>query len=562
MLEDLLQSRRDTRHFTNELVPDEVLERALRAGHLAPSVGLTDATRYFVIRAAEIKQEVKTLFHQYNQKAYELIESEQKKADYQALKLEAITDAPIGLVVCYDRSVLNEFTIGTIASNETLKASAVCAVQNIWLSLTEQGYSMGWVSILNYHQFKKILNLPPEVEALGYFCVGKPATDYNQQPMLQQMGWKTKSEKPVVKEIDTLVKPAAEELDAIKALSSNADTEALAIQLRACIDGKTKPLGSLGMLEELALQIGKVFGTLKPELKLPHLVVFAADHGIAQHGVSAYPQEVTRQMVSNFLEGGAAINVFCRQHGINLKIADAGVNYDFPPNADIIDSRVARGTQSFLHTAAMSASEMELCLAKGAAVVSKIAEQGSNIIGFGEMGIGNTSSASVLMSLVCNIPLADCIGKGTGVNPEQLVKKQEILKLALSGYKGDNNIKQLMAHFGGFEIIQIAGAIVEAKRKNMLILIDGFICTVAYLCALHMDQNVVKNAIFCHQSDEQGHRLLLEKLNAKPLLQLNMRLGEGTGCALAFPLVVSAVNFLRDMASFESASVSNHKTTV
>jgi len=563
MLEDLLKLRRDTRHFTADLVPDEVLDRALLAGHLAPSVGLTDATRYFVIRTAEIKQEVKTLFNQYNHKAYELIESEQQKADYQALKLEAITDAPIGLVVCYDRSVLNEFTIGTIASNETLKASAVCAVQNIWLSLTEQGYSMGWVSILNYHQFKKILNLPPEIEALGYFCVGKPATDYNQQPMLQQMGWKTKSEKPVVTEIDTLVKPVVKEDDAVeKNCASVPDTEDIAIQLKACIDGKTKPPGSLGMLEELALQIGKVLGSLKPELKLPHLVVFAADHGIAQHGVSAYPQEVTRQMVSNFLEGGAAINVFCRQHGIILKIADAGVNYDFPPNAGIIDSRVARGTQSFLHAAAMSADEMELCLAKGAAVVASIAEQGCNIIGFGEMGIGNTSSASVLMSSICNIPLADCIGKGTGVNQEQLLKKQEILQMALSAYKGDREIKQLMAHFGGFEILQITGAIVEAKRRNMLILIDGFICTVAYLCAMQMDQDVVKNAVFCHQSDEQGHRLLLDKLNAKPLLQLNLRLGEGTGCALAFPLVASAVDFLRDMASFESAAVSNRGASV
>lgn len=555
MLEDLLKSRRDTRHFTNEPVPDEVLEKALQAGHLAPSVGLTDATRYYVIRSAEVKQAIKQLFDSYNRKAEELIESERQRSAYQDLKLEGITDAPLGLVVCYDRSVLNEFTIGTVASNDTIKSSAVCAVQNIWLSLTEQGYSMGWVSILNYHHFKKILDLPDHIEPLGYFCVGKPATDYGQQPMLQQLGWKNKSANPIVTELHTICSAVVHE-------SSNAAKDVpdhLSTQLRAAIDGKTKPAGSLGMLEDLAMQIGSVLGTLKPRITAPHLVVFAADHGIAHHGVSAYPQEVTRQMVSNFLDGGAAINVFCRQHDINLKVVDAGVNYDFAGNADLTVHKIAKGTQSFLYAAAMSADELELCLQKGAEVVAAIAAAGSNIIGFGEMGIGNTSSAAVLMHLLCELPLQDCVGRGTGLKDEQLNKKQEILQLAISRYQGSRHPKELMAYFGGFEIMQIAGAMLEAKKKNMLILIDGFICTVAYLCAFKLDPELKSNAVFCHQSDEQGHRLLLKQLEANPLLQLNLRLGEGTGCALAFPLLKSAVNFLNDMASFESADVSKSR---
>jgi nicotinate-nucleotide--dimethylbenzimidazole phosphoribosyltransferase len=583
MLEELLKLRRDTRHFTNEPVPDAVLEKALKAGHMAPSVGLTDATRYYVIRSEEVKQAIKQLFNSYNHKAEELITTEQQRSAYQALKLEGITEAPLGLVVCYDRSVLNEFTIGTIASNDTIKSSAVCAVQNIWLSLTEQGYSLGWVSILNYHQFKKILNLPDEIEPLGYFCVGKPATDYDKQPMLQQLGWKSKSAGPVVTEVDTLNKPvvtekksgystAITEIDLLHTLGVsekkpsymiNAHTDVttahqirLNTQLRAAIDGKTKPVGSLGLLEDLALQIGSILGNLNPEIRKPHLVVFAADHGIAQHGVSAYPQEVTRQMVNNFLEGGAAINVFCRQHRISLKIVDAGVNYDFPGNAALIVQKIAKGTQSFLYTAAMSLDELELCIQKGAELVAQIADAGSNTIGFGEMGIGNTSSASVLMHLLCNLPLQDCVGKGTGVNEAQLSKKQEILQLAISRYQGSHELKQLMAYFGGFEILQIAGAMLEAKRRNMLIMVDGFICTVAYLCAFKLDPELKSNAIFCHQSDERGHSLLLDHLGASTLLQLNLRLGEGTGCALAFPLLQSAVDFLNDMASFESADVS------
>jgi len=312
----------------------------------------------------------------------------------------------------------------------------------------------------------------------------------------------------------------------------------------------------LGMLEELAKQIGSVFGTLTPAIKKPQMIVFAADHGIAQHGVSAYPQEVTRQMVGNFLEGGAAINVFCRQHQIDLQIVDAGVNYDFAPNAQIIDHKIAKGTQSFLHQPAMSADEFTLCLEKGAEVVIKAQEAGCNTIGFGEMGIGNTSSASVLMSVLCGLPLKDCIGAGTGVNSDQLKKKEEILQLAVDRYPGDREPAQLMAYFGGFEIMQMAGAILAARKKNMLILIDGFIGTVAYLCAFKIEESVKSNAIFCHQSDEHGHQLLLTQLDAKPLLQLEMRLGEGTGCALAFPLLQSAVAFLNDMASFEIAQIS------
>jgi nicotinate-nucleotide--dimethylbenzimidazole phosphoribosyltransferase len=201
-LEEIFTSRRDTRHFTSEAVPDEVIKKALQAGHTAPSVGLTDATRYYIIKSAEVKQEIKKLFEEYNQKAYQKINNESQRTIYSSLKLEAIIDAPIGLVICYDRSVLNDFSIGTIASNETLKFSSVCAVQNIWLSLTEQGYSMGWVSILNYYQFKKRLGLSEEIEPLGYFCIGKPATDYEKQPMLQQSKWKDKLKEPIVLEIN------------------------------------------------------------------------------------------------------------------------------------------------------------------------------------------------------------------------------------------------------------------------------------------------------------------------------------------------------------------------
>ncbi|WP_395058420.1 nicotinate-nucleotide--dimethylbenzimidazole phosphoribosyltransferase [Flavobacterium sp.] len=556
-LDEILKSRRDTRHFMNVEVPDVVIEKALQAGYWAPSVGLTDATKYYLIKSAEIKKAIKELFLDYDKKAINLTDNEQQKTQYQALKLEAIEEAPLGLVICYDRSVLNNFTIGTVGSNEAIKFSAVCAAQNIWLSLTEQGYSMGWVSILNYYEFKELLGLPENIEPLGYFCVGKPATNYDNQPMLQQLNWKQKTEIPSVEEIsilhkkDSKIKLVGNKIE--KAISTEFEE---ALQFK--IDNKTKPTGSLGVLEILAKQIATVFQTLEPKITKPNIIVFAADHGIANHGVSAYPQDVTRQMITNFLEGGAAINVFCKQHNIQLSIVDSGVNYDFSTNSNLISAKIAKGTQSFLHGAAMSATELDLCFAKGSEIVNAIAKTGSNCIGFGEMGIGNTSTASVLMSVILGLPIEDCVGKGTGVDDEKLLFKNEILRRAIGNYKGSDDLNSKLVYFGGFEIIQMAGGMLEAYNNNMLILVDGFICSIAFLIAFKNNPEIIKNAIFCHQSAEQAHIKLLNYLNARAILQLDLRLGEGTGCAIAFPIIQSAVEFLNEMASFESAGVSQN----
>jgi nicotinate-nucleotide--dimethylbenzimidazole phosphoribosyltransferase len=560
-LDKIIKSRRDTRHFTTDAVPDEVIKKALQAGHHAPSVGLTDATRYYLIKSDEIKKAIKDLFLDYDQKAANLTDDEFQKSQYKSLKLEAIEEAPLGLVICYDRSVLNNFTIGTVGSNEAIKFSAVCAAQNIWLSLTEQGYSMGWVSILNYYQFKQLLGLPENIEPLGYFCVGKPADNYDNQPMLQQLNWKQKSEKPFVEEILTSAPiSVSESLRGVarnEAKQSHFHKSMIGEELQQKIDNKTKPTGSLGVLESLAKQIGTVFQTLEPKITNPHIAVFAADHGIANHGVSAYPQDVTRQMVTNFLEGGAAINVFCKQNNIALTIVDAGVNYDFATNVNLVSAKIGKGTQSFLHTSAMSQTEFHLCFVKGKEIVNSIFETGCNCIGFGEMGIGNTSSASVLMSILLDLPIEDCVGKGTGVVDEKLIQKQNILKKALESYNGPNDLQSKLAYFGGFEILQMAGGMLQAKQNNMLILADGFICTVAFLIAYKMNPEIKENAIFCHSSAEQGHQKILDYLNVRALLQLDLRLGEGTGCAVAFPIIQSAVSFLNEMASFESAGVNN-----
>ncbi|MCO4293827.1 nicotinate-nucleotide--dimethylbenzimidazole phosphoribosyltransferase [Solitalea sp. MAHUQ-68] len=330
----------------------------------------------------------------------------------------------------------------------------------------------------------------------------------------------------------------------------------LAAEINHKIDFKTKPAGALGDLEQIALKVSMIQETLSPELTKPHLVVFAADHGIAQSGVSKYPQEVTYQMVLNFVQGGAAINVFSRQHGISLKVVDAGVKGDFNGMPAVIDQKIAHGTENFAEQPAMTLEQAELALLKGAELVAQIAESGCNVIGFGEMGIANTSSAAVIMHKVMGIPLDGCVGRGTGLSDEQLDGKIKILQHAVEKYTVSSPMEVLRT-FGGFEIAQMTGAMLKAAEMKMIILIDGFIATSALLIAQALVHEVRDYCLFCHQSDESGHRLMLDYLNAQPILKLNMRLGEGTGAALAYPIIQSAVNFLNEMASFESAGVSN-----
>lgn len=328
-------------------------------------------------------------------------------------------------------------------------------------------------------------------------------------------------------------------------------------EIKQKIDNKTKPLGSLGKLEKLAEQVCYVQQSLTPTLLKPTIVVFAGDHGAAQSGISAYPAEVTPQMVLNFLNGGAAINVFSNQHNIGLKIVDAGVNYDFEKHHNLIHAKVAKGTKNYLEEPAITLPQLNLCFDFGKKIVSDLADSGCNIIGFGEMGIGSTSSASLLMSSLTGLPLEQCIGKGTGLSPEQVNHKLLLLRKAQKLHSNPENTQAALLAFGGFEIAQMCAAMLEAFAKNMLILVDGFIASAAFLCAYQMNNNILKNAIFCHLSDEQGHKKLLDYFRAEPLLQLSMRLGEGTGCALAYPIIESAINFINLMASFESAGVSN-----
>ena len=327
----------------------------------------------------------------------------------------------------------------------------------------------------------------------------------------------------------------------------------LAARLAHAINHKTKPLGSLGVLESLATQIGLIQHTSAPTIDRPAILVFAADHGIVAEGVSAYPQDVTWQMVENFLAGGAAINVFAAQSGCALQVIDAGVNHDFGRRSGLTDRKLANGTANFAKQAAMSAATCAAALEAGMALAAAVE---GNVVGFGEMGIGNTTAAAALMHKLCAIPVSLCVGAGTGLSADGVAHKQRVVEDAVALHAGVDAPLEVLATFGGLEMAMMAGAMLQAAALRKVLLIDGFIVTSALLVASRLQPAILDYCVFAHCSAESGHRHMLAALGATPLLQLDLRLGEGTGCALAVPLLQAAVNFLAHMATFDSAQVS------
>ncbi len=326
-------------------------------------------------------------------------------------------------------------------------------------------------------------------------------------------------------------------------------------QIQNHIDQKTKPLGALGQLEALALQIALIQQHKRLSIERPLMLVFAADHGIADEGVSIAPSSVTQQMVKNFLAGGAAINCFCRTNHLPLKVIDAGIKYAITPEPSaLINQRIAAGTRNLAREPAMTEAHARQALLFGQLLAEQEINAGSNLLAFGEMGIGNSSSAAAILAAISGEPVEKCVGLGTGINPDQLSKKIELVTQGVARVR-DKSPLNILIELGGFEIGQICGAMLATAQAKKIILVDGFIVTAAALLAAHFNPNARDYMIFAHESHEAGHQLMLKLLNAKPLLNLGLRLGEGTGAALALPLIQSAVTFYNQMATFESAGV-------
>lgn len=321
------------------------------------------------------------------------------------------------------------------------------------------------------------------------------------------------------------------------------------------IDSKTKPPGALGQLETLALQLALIQSSNTIAIQKPTVLVFAADHGVAEEGVSIAPSEVTAQMVANFLAGGAAINCFCRSSDVAIEVIDAGIKHTLTPHPQgLVNQAVAKGTRNLARESAMTIEQAQTCLKLGAEIAAKHINNGSNVLAFGEMGIGNTTSAAAILAAITGVDVKLCVGRGTGITEEQLTRKTGLVVEALARFEARDALT-VLAEVGGFEIAQICGAMLRAAESKTTIVVDGFIVSAGALLVCRMVPEARDYMIFAHCSDESGHRLMLEQMQATPLLDLGLRLGEGTGAALAIPLLRAAASFYNDMATFESAGV-------
>lgn len=354
-------------------------------------------------------------------------------------------------------------------------------------------------------------------------------------------------------------------------------TDGLSEAIQSKIDNLNKPKGSLGRLESLALQICLAQQTLSPALSRPCHLLFGGDHGIEREGVSVSPREITWQQMINFTQGGGGVNMFCRQHGFELRIIDVGVDYDLSAYPEITDRKIARGTENFLYGPAMTEEQAEMAIGAGVEQVDLCAAAGCSVVSIGEMGIANTSPSSIWMSLFGGIPLEECVGAGAGLDSKGIQHKREVLGKAVKRFavertpgtststREDNHKLELatrpydvIRYFGGFEMVAAIGAMLRAAELHIIILIDGFIMTACALAASRLCRNVTDYMIFGHCGDESGHRRMLEAMDAKPLLSLGLRLGEGTGALCAFPIVDSAVRMMNEMNNFKDANITKY----
>ena len=552
LIHRLILARRDIRHFRPEPISENALFRILGAAHAAPSVGLMQPWNFILIDSLDIRRQIKSSFAAVNAREQGKLEGDPRSELYGSLKLEGILEAPLNIAVTCDHSRGGPFVLGRGPMPRTAAYSVCLAIENLWLAARVEGVGVGWVSILDPEAVAKLLELPPEVELIAYLCIGHPI-EFRPKPLLEEVGWRTREQlQPFVfanrwGNPRKLEDPRAPLLKEPVPEANSVITEAARLKIAR----KTKPLGSLGVLEQVAVRLAALQQTLAPKLTRKRICIYAGTHGITAEGVSAYPSEVTGQMVLNFLQGGAAINVLARHAGIDLQIIDTGINTIWPeeianrPNFFVRSIRP--GTRNFLNEPAMSPGECEQAIDIGREQVERAQTDGVEVLGIGEMGIGNTTSASCLLAVLCGFSPAEAVGRGTGVSDAVLTRKIDVVSRAIERHSaaasGELGLYWLQV-VGGFEIAAMTGTILAAAESSLPLVVDGFIATAAAAAAFHINPRSRNVCFFSHRSDEQAHGKALRALGVEPLLDLKMRLGEGTGAALAMPVLEAAAKVL------------------
>jgi nicotinate-nucleotide--dimethylbenzimidazole phosphoribosyltransferase len=564
---DVIELRRDVRHFVPERpVDDSTLERILLAAHRAPSVGFSQPWGFVVVRDTERRARIRESFLRC--RAAEAVRyPQERRAQYLAYRLEGILEAPVNVCVAVDLRPQGEAILGTTAQPEAVRASACCAVQNLWLAARAEGIGAGWVSIVEPGVLRRELSLPPGVEPIAYLCLGHPIA-FRTRPMLEEVGWRPR--RPLAEAVHrdrwSETAAAAESAHAPESAPAPALAPPLAESslnaARARQGLLTKPPHSLGRLEDIAVWYAAARGLFPvPAPARATLALFIADHGVVVEGVSAYSSSVTSAMACNVMSGGAAVSVLARSRPIDVLAVDVGIAGDLSaaplePVVPLVNARVRAGTRNMRVEPAMTRAEALAAIDVGRGVARKAGAKGATLAAVGEIGIGNTTAAAALVSVFTGAdPDATC-GRGTGIDDATRVIKVAVVRdaIALHGARPDDPVGALAA-VGGLEIAAIVGFLLEAAATRLPVVLDGFVTNAAALVAQAMDPGSVSYMLASHESAEQGARTALARLGLTPLLALGLRLGEGTGALLAVDLVMAAVKLQAEMATFATAGV-------
>ncbi|TQL23599.1 nicotinate-nucleotide--dimethylbenzimidazole phosphoribosyltransferase [Streptomyces sp. SLBN-134] len=557
----VMRERRDIRKgFRGDPIPHEVLLRVLEAAHTAPSVGHSQPWDFVVIRSADTRRAMHELAMR-QREAYAKSLPKGRAKQFKELKIEAILDTPVNIVVTADPTRGGRHTLGRHTQPQMAPYSSALAVENLWLAARAEGLGVGWVSFFDEREMVRALGLPEHLEVVAYLCVGY-VDEFPDEPELMQAGWSKRRPLSWVVHEETYGRRAlpgedphdllAETVAQIRPLDAKALGEAWERQKRM-----TKPAGALGMLEIISAQLSGLSRQCPPPIPEPAAVaIFAGDHGVHAQGVTPWPQEVTAQMVANFLGGGAVCNAFAAQVGAEVCVVDVGVSSDLPATPGLLPRKVRAGTSDMTTGPAMTREEAKQAIEVGIETARDLVAAGNKALLTGEMGIANTTASAALISVFTGADPAEVTGRGTGINDETLARKTEVVRRALEFHQPDPaDPIGVLAAVGGFEHAAMVGLLLGGASLRTPVILDGVSAGAAALVARAIAPEVLAACIAGHRSAEPGHVAALNKLGLRPLVDLDLRLGEGTGALLALPLVQSTARAMHEVATFDSAGV-------
>lgn len=541
--------RRDTRSYRPEALPEALVWKILGAAHAAPSVGFMQPWNFILIQDLARRQALLEHFKAVSVEAAKHFKDD-RNLRYRALKLQGIMDAPLNLLVTCDRGRDGPHVLGRSVQRDTDIYSTCLAIQNLWLAAHAEGVGVGWMSIAEPAELQRSFGLPEQVVPVAYLTLGWPV-EIPKTPLLERVGWKKRMPlaELVFSEQWGVAAPAPQEPEAPEVLPP-AQAQALAAERRKHL---TRPAGSLGRLEQVVARMVGIQGGRRARIERKALLLMAGDHGVTLEGVSAYRREVTAKMVYQFVAGGAAVCAISRQAGLPIVVADLGVDHDFGVATGIEKRKVVSGTQNIAKAPAMSAEQCAQAVQTGRELVEEMGQM--DLLALGEMGIGNSTIASAMVAALLDMPAADVVGIGTGVGPRTRHHKAQVIEQALVRHGADRAPMGILASLGGAELAGLVGAIQACAKARIPVVLDGFITGAAALCAARIDPSVCQVLIAGHRSPEPGHRFVLDALGLEPLLELDLRLGEGSGAALATQMLITAARIDLEMCTFEEAGI-------